>query len=383
MDRTMKDTFAQYVKRLPLLLTAAAGDASASDRPDPASGLAVLERTDPPLGQSLPDPDRLIALKTSLGPADGGPSPLFVNTFRAVDAPRSERERAAGAAPSSGTNTPTAARYHVPTGACSSVGLRFPPGWQTAAWSLMDSPPRHAASDAPAERQAQQAGQDDPDWLSDDALQELRARAGELLAGGSQEAVADVRKQLEGLRTRVRRALQDKTSSARAQVLPHRHRRVLSEAVTRKLQRMADFLTELSYMLRPKTEKGRPAGGAKRKANSGAEAGPAKRGRANSAGSPSPRADDARGADTEQDDSLEYWEGVAATAADSKEVLMAWMIRNFTQPFPSNEQKDILTKVTGMSREQVGHWFINARGRFWKPLVLKMAKEIDPEFSSR
>ncbi|XP_062191375.1 BEL1-like homeodomain protein 8 [Phragmites australis] len=55
-------------------------------------------------------------------------------------------------------------------------------------------------------------------------------------------------------------------------------------------------------------------------------------------------------------------------------VLRAWLFDNFLQPYPSDEDKQMLATRTGLSRNQVSNWFINARVRLWKPMVEEMYK---------
>ncbi|XP_019424330.1 PREDICTED: homeobox protein BEL1 homolog isoform X2 [Lupinus angustifolius] len=59
--------------------------------------------------------------------------------------------------------------------------------------------------------------------------------------------------------------------------------------------------------------------------------------------------------------------------------LRAWLFEHFLHPYPSDVDKHILARQTGLSRSQVSNWFINARVRLWKPMVeeiyLEEAKE--------
>ncbi|KAK9127027.1 hypothetical protein Scep_015873 [Stephania cephalantha] len=50
-------------------------------------------------------------------------------------------------------------------------------------------------------------------------------------------------------------------------------------------------------------------------------------------------------------------------------VLRAWLFEHFLHPYPTDSDKQILAKQTGLSRSQVSNWFINARVRLWKPMV--------------
>ncbi|XP_022971235.1 BEL1-like homeodomain protein 9 isoform X2 [Cucurbita maxima] len=50
-------------------------------------------------------------------------------------------------------------------------------------------------------------------------------------------------------------------------------------------------------------------------------------------------------------------------------VLRGWLFDHFLHPYPSDTDKLMLAKQTGLSRSQVSNWFINARVRLWKPMV--------------
>ncbi|KAJ9147960.1 hypothetical protein P3X46_030069 [Hevea brasiliensis] len=70
----------------------------------------------------------------------------------------------------------------------------------------------------------------------------------------------------------------------------------------------------------------------------------------------------------------------------SVSVLRAWLFEHFLHPYPSDVDKHILARQTGLSRSQVSNWFINARVRLWKPMVEEMyleeTKEQDNNISS-
>ncbi|KAF3974232.1 hypothetical protein ACB098_10G126400 [Castanea mollissima] len=59
----------------------------------------------------------------------------------------------------------------------------------------------------------------------------------------------------------------------------------------------------------------------------------------------------------------------------SVSVLRAWLFEHFLHPYPSDVDKHILARQTGLSRSQVSNWFINARVRLWKPMVEDMYLE--------
>ncbi|KAG6421010.1 hypothetical protein SASPL_117557 [Salvia splendens] len=53
-------------------------------------------------------------------------------------------------------------------------------------------------------------------------------------------------------------------------------------------------------------------------------------------------------------------------------ILRAWLFEHFLHPYPSDADKHLLARQTGLSRNQVANWFINARVRLWKPMVEEM-----------
>ncbi|XP_064967972.1 BEL1-like homeodomain protein 1 [Musa acuminata AAA Group] len=53
----------------------------------------------------------------------------------------------------------------------------------------------------------------------------------------------------------------------------------------------------------------------------------------------------------------------------SVSVLRAWLFEHFLHPYPTDSDKFMLAKQTGLTRSQVSNWFINARVRLWKPMV--------------
>ncbi|XP_059659457.1 BEL1-like homeodomain protein 4 [Cornus florida] len=50
-------------------------------------------------------------------------------------------------------------------------------------------------------------------------------------------------------------------------------------------------------------------------------------------------------------------------------VLRAWLFDHFLHPYPTDTDKHLLATQTGLTRNQVSNWFINARVRVWKPMV--------------
>jgi hypothetical protein len=50
------------------------------------------------------------------------------------------------------------------------------------------------------------------------------------------------------------------------------------------------------------------------------------------------------------------------------DVLKAWFLNHIPNPYPSHEDKDKLSQITGLSRKQIQNWFTNSRKRFLEPL---------------
>ncbi|KAL9648317.1 hypothetical protein ABK040_012544 [Willaertia magna] len=44
-----------------------------------------------------------------------------------------------------------------------------------------------------------------------------------------------------------------------------------------------------------------------------------------------------------------------------------WFLEHVSNPFPSSTEKKFLSLKTGLSDKQITNWFINTRGRSWKP----------------
>ncbi|KAL8150424.1 hypothetical protein V2J09_020232 [Rumex salicifolius] len=69
------------------------------------------------------------------------------------------------------------------------------------------------------------------------------------------------------------------------------------------------------------------------------------------------------------------WRPQRGLPEKSVSVLRAWLFEHFLHPYPSDVDKHILSRETGLSRSQVSNWFINARVRLWKPMVEEMYLE--------
>ncbi|XP_068656294.1 BEL1-like homeodomain protein 4 [Aristolochia californica] len=79
----------------------------------------------------------------------------------------------------------------------------------------------------------------------------------------------------------------------------------------------------------------------------------------------------------------EAWRPQRGLPERSVNILRAWLFEHFLHPYPSDADKHLLARQTGLSRNQVSNWFINARVRLWKPMVEEMyqqeTKEVEEE----
>ncbi|KAG6644547.1 BEL1-like homeodomain protein 7 [Carya illinoinensis] len=69
------------------------------------------------------------------------------------------------------------------------------------------------------------------------------------------------------------------------------------------------------------------------------------------------------------------WRPQRGLPESSVSILRAWLFEHFLHPYPKDSEKIMLAKETGLTRNQVANWFINARVRLWKPMVEEMYKE--------
>ncbi|XVE69817.1 hypothetical protein DITRI_Ditri10aG0022200 [Diplodiscus trichospermus] len=80
------------------------------------------------------------------------------------------------------------------------------------------------------------------------------------------------------------------------------------------------------------------------------------------------------------------WRPQRGLPENSVSILRAWLFEHFLHPYPKDSEKIMLAKQTGLTRNQVANWFINARVRLWKPMVEEMYKEefgeMDSQFKS-
>lgn len=75
----------------------------------------------------------------------------------------------------------------------------------------------------------------------------------------------------------------------------------------------------------------------------------------------------------------EAWRPQRGLPERSVTVLRAWLFEHFLHPYPSDADKHLLARQTGLSRNQVSNWFINARVRLWKPMVEEMYQQESKE----
>ena len=59
--------------------------------------------------------------------------------------------------------------------------------------------------------------------------------------------------------------------------------------------------------------------------------------------------------------------------------LRDFLVDRFDHPYPTDREREQLAKRTGMTRTQVGNWFINARVRIWRPMILRLGEQIERE----
>jgi hypothetical protein len=50
----------------------------------------------------------------------------------------------------------------------------------------------------------------------------------------------------------------------------------------------------------------------------------------------------------------------------AKEVMMEWINQHVADPYPTKEEKEVLSLRTGLTTTQISNWFTNARRRYLK-----------------
>ncbi|CAM0876033.1 unnamed protein product [Alopecurus aequalis] len=71
----------------------------------------------------------------------------------------------------------------------------------------------------------------------------------------------------------------------------------------------------------------------------------------------------------------EAWRPQRGLPERSVSILRSWLFEHFLHPYPSDADKHLLARQTGLSRNQVSNWFINARVRLWKPMIEEMYQQ--------
>ncbi|EPS62050.1 hypothetical protein M569_12744, partial [Genlisea aurea] len=71
----------------------------------------------------------------------------------------------------------------------------------------------------------------------------------------------------------------------------------------------------------------------------------------------------------------ESWRPQRGLPERSVNLLRSWLFEHFLHPYPSEADKHLLSRQTGLSKNQVSNWFINARVRLWKPMVEEMYQQ--------
>ena len=59
--------------------------------------------------------------------------------------------------------------------------------------------------------------------------------------------------------------------------------------------------------------------------------------------------------------------------------LRRWFIQHLDAPYPTERQKGKLSAASGLTAAQVCNWFVNARGRLWKKLILQQKADKEKE----
>ncbi|CAL9240755.1 unnamed protein product [Arabidopsis halleri] len=69
------------------------------------------------------------------------------------------------------------------------------------------------------------------------------------------------------------------------------------------------------------------------------------------------------------------WKPIRGLPETSVAILRAWLFQHFLHPYPNEAEKLVLASQTGLSKNQVSNWFINARVRLWKPMIEEMYRD--------
>ncbi|MES1913064.1 MAG: hypothetical protein MHM6MM_005294 [Cercozoa sp. M6MM] len=66
----------------------------------------------------------------------------------------------------------------------------------------------------------------------------------------------------------------------------------------------------------------------------------------------------------------------AALPKSAVQQLKHWLFAHFAAPYPTEDDKLQLAARTGLTASQITYWFINARARVWRPMVDRLAAEM-------
>ncbi|XP_011092151.1 homeobox protein knotted-1-like 1 isoform X1 [Sesamum indicum] len=53
---------------------------------------------------------------------------------------------------------------------------------------------------------------------------------------------------------------------------------------------------------------------------------------------------------------------------DARVALLDWWNEHYKWPYPTEEEKNRLSDVTGLEQKQINNWFVNQRKRYWRPI---------------
>ncbi|KAK7351720.1 hypothetical protein VNO77_11369 [Canavalia gladiata] len=71
----------------------------------------------------------------------------------------------------------------------------------------------------------------------------------------------------------------------------------------------------------------------------------------------------------------QVWRPIRGLPETSVAILRSWLFEHFLHPYPNDSEKLMLASQTGLTKNQVSNWFINARVRLWKPMIEEMYTE--------
>ncbi|GMI82552.1 hypothetical protein HRI_001924500 [Hibiscus trionum] len=71
---------------------------------------------------------------------------------------------------------------------------------------------------------------------------------------------------------------------------------------------------------------------------------------------------------------MQAWRPIRGLPETSVAILRSWLFEHFLHPYPTDSEKLMLASQTGLTKNQISNWFINARVRLWKPMIEEMYK---------